>query len=665
MALVLFSAIASADAVDDQILAAGNAATDEARLALLQTLATNTELSDAERDDVKRLCDEIEQWISAPRLYFFDKSMKPYDMGIASTSRVYPLTLLYLGRAHIWQTLEYGGYYVDPAKRRARFDEGRAYFEAAAKAFPENPIVAMYLGTPIPAQDTLNAPANAPAWAVAQRESLQQLTAIVHWWIDHRMRDDGQYGGGWGDDCEMWRWWTPLLIGFEDPKINEAQERFSRALFSQDHMREGFTSHMSDVEHTAEDSADAISPMMFIDANNPEWRAKALRLSELMETKWTGVNERGQLQFKSTYFTVDKVDDTAKRACDTVYHPRAVQPALIYWQRTRDAHLTDFFSRWMDTWVDATQREERGKPAGVVPSAIHWPDGAIGGLGKNWWDPENHNEDPLYVWPSAMSQMLHTLLQTYVIRNDERYLAPIRSMAALRLLALSEQTGDDPAPGTAMWCGLKMGDLSSVLGKYKALTGSTEFAALLTRDPSPYAALRFTGDRALLDSALAQSAASLRINFAGYTSEVRYTDRVLRFPTIFAKNSMFTDERPACSALPDTALLYSTVTGDPGAPFYFPMNAVRWRTPAKDFAALVTDATRDAFAAEVFNFANARTIEAEFFLLDPGNYMLITVDGQGKMVHKGKFVKTETSTRVGIPLPGKDGIRVAVRRVAR
>ena len=33
----------------------------------------------------------------------------------------------------------------------------------------------------------------------------------------------------------------------------------------------------------------------------------------------------------------------------------------------------------MDTWVDAAERAERGKPAGIIPSAIHWPDGQAGG----------------------------------------------------------------------------------------------------------------------------------------------------------------------------------------------------------------------------------------------------------------------------------------------
>ena len=58
----------------------------------------------------------------------------------------------------------------------------------------------------------------------------------------------------------------------------------------------------------ARDSADVITPMMHLDPDNPTWLARAARLAQLMETLWTGRNDRGQLQFKSTYFTVDRVD---------------------------------------------------------------------------------------------------------------------------------------------------------------------------------------------------------------------------------------------------------------------------------------------------------------------------------------------------------------------
>ena len=117
----------------------------------------------------------------------------------------------------------------------------------------------------------------------------------------------------------MWRFWVPVLIGFDDPRITAAQARFSNALMSQKHMLGGYTSHVYDVEHTAADPADVIPPMMSLYPDNPHWSNRALRLAELMETLWTGMNDRGFLQFKSTYFSVDSVSDNPQQACDTTY----------------------------------------------------------------------------------------------------------------------------------------------------------------------------------------------------------------------------------------------------------------------------------------------------------------------------------------------------------
>ena len=190
----------------------------------------------------------------------------------------------------------------------------------------------------------------------------------------------------------VWITWLVSFSGFAH----------SKALFSQPHMKDGCTAHLYDVEHTSEDSSDAMTPMLHLQPDNDQWQRRAFRLVQLMNSIWAGENERGHFQFKSTYFSVDTVDESVKRACDTVYHPRALQPALLLWQRNHDPAFTTMFSAWMDTWVDATARAERGKPAGVLPSAIHWPEGTIGGVGKNWWDPENHSTDPLYVFPSEM-----------------------------------------------------------------------------------------------------------------------------------------------------------------------------------------------------------------------------------------------------------------------
>ena len=622
---------------------AGNTDSDEDRLAILHEIRKLPGLNEELKEQADSLIAQIDRWVHGDRLEYFGSQVvrgKGWDFGVPEHSPLSPLAVLYFARMELWVTLEYGGYWNTEQERSERFEYLRALFHQVAKNFPENRIIQMVLGEIQPPEKEYPVPANAPEWAVHQREGLQRLASIIHWWIDHRMQEDAQYGGGWGDDCEMWRWWTPVLLGFEDPKINGAQAKFSRALMNREDMRGGYTSHVFDVEHTAEDSADVITPMMHLEPRDPEWSNKAKRLVELFETLWSGVNDRGFLQFKSTYFSVNKVDPDPRKACDTVYHPRALQPALLYWQRTGDPWVGGLVTRWMDTWVEATAREERGKPAGIIPSAIHWPDGGIGGTGENWWDPENHSSDPLYVWPSAMSQMTNTLLLTYHMTSDEKYLAPIRSMAAIRLDYLKNVPQGEIEPGSQAWCASKLGSLSGVLQKYRMLTGSEEFDELLKKDADAYMVFRETGNRESLNAALRGNGEALRINFPGYTSEVRFTDRVLRFPTVFGRDRMVKEGVPEIRS-PQPEVLYSSATGDPGTALYFPMNAVRWLTPPKDIAALVTESGPGTFEAEMFQFGDeTREMGAEFFLLEgnQANWKL-SVDGE---IHSEGVVDLES-----------------------
>ena len=682
------------DLIQSIIQRAGNADSDELRLDYLNKLQKQPGLDAPLKEDLAKLITQIDRWLHEERLDYFGREVrrrKDFDFQIPESSVLYPLTWLYRGRMVIWYAMESGSVWSIPEKRREFFDIARGFFEQYVKAFPENKIAGMYLGHPISQHKYYEAVSGAPQWALYQREGLERLADIIEWWIDNRMREDGQYGGGWGDDCEMWRWWVPVLIGFDSPKITQAQARFSKALMEQSHMKLGYTTRMSDVEHTAEDSADVITPMMHLDPDNELWRKRALRLAEFMETLWTGRNERGFLQFKSTYFTADKVDTNPQRACDTVYHPRVVQPALLYWQRSGDERLTRLFAAWMDTWVDAAERAERGKPTGIVPTAIHWPDGRVGGLGTNWWDPRNHGEYTLYLYPSAMGLMTHTLLLTHYVTGKAKYLEPIRSMANIYLKYLSAPPKKQPAPGTEAWCASKLGGLSGVIAKYRFLTGNTEFDEFLDKETSPYIRFRLHGELSSLVSALQQNAEALRINFEGYTSEVRYTDRVLRFPALFADNGILTAGLRRASPrrepvttihVPNPSLLYSTVTGDPGSAGYFPLNAVRWLTPPRNIAVLVTESASGRFTAELFHFGEKkRPMSAEFHLLSRGKYELTIAARDGSPQDalrqeqellgtdearpsdgRGEFVVENRSTRVSFELPPRKLCVLRIRR---
>jgi hypothetical protein len=654
--------------VERLIQRAGNADSDSTRLLYLRELRRRDNLAESLRADLDRIIPEIERWVSDPALDYFGRQVRQsldYDFELSEDSPLYPLTYIYRGRMLTWYALESGSVWRDPQRKRAFLDKAQRFFERARDAFPENRIIRMYLGEPVEPVKEYPGVTGAPAWAVYQREGLERLADVIEWWIDNRMRDDGQYGGGWGDDCEMWRWWTPILIGFEDPKINAAQAKFSAALLSQPHMQAGYTTRMSDVEHTAEDSADAITPMMHIAPDDPVWNQRALRLAELMQTQWTGRNERGFLQFTSTYFTAEKVDPTPTRACDTVYHPRVVQPTLLYWQRTGDARVTKLFAAWMDTWVDAAARLERGKPAGIIPTAIHWPGGTVGGLGENWWDPRNHGEHTLYLFPSAMGLMTHTLLLTHHVTGQEKYLEPVRSMAEARLDYLSGSRDEEPVSGSRMWCAAQLGGIADVAAKYRFLTGDTQFDALLAREMSPYLRCRRTGDMAPLVRALRQNAEALRINWPGYTSEVRYTDRVLRFPQLFAADGILNRSVEGIRS-PRPSLLYSSVTGDPGTPDYFPLNAVRWLTRPRDIAVMVTDSGTDRLTTSLFHFGTEeRPMGAELYLLAPGSYIFTLAardaDGDSRIKSESLTVSGRR-TRIAFALPSRCLCRLSLKR---
>jgi hypothetical protein len=219
-----------------------------------------------------------------------------------------------------------------------------------------------------------------------------------------------------------------------------------------------------------------------------------------------------------------------------------------------------------------------------------------------------------------MDLMTHTLLLTHHMTGHERYLEPIRSMAAARLAYLESSERGDQAGGTQAWCAARLGGLAGLVAKYKFLTDSTEFDRLLAREMSAYLRYRLAGDVESLAAALRQNAEALAINVPGYTSEVRYTDRVLRFPSLFASDGI---EAVPSIRPPSPSLLYSSVTGDPGTPGYFPLNAVRWLTPPRNIAALVTEASRNSLSAELFHFGRReRPMAAEFYLLKPGRYQL-------------------------------------------
>jgi len=112
---------------------------------------------------------------------------------------------------------------------------------------------------------------------------------------------------------------------------------------------------------------------------------------------------------------------------------------------------------------------------------------------------------------------------------------------------------------------------------------------------------------------------------------------------------------------PDPNLLYRTATGDPGGAEYSPLNAVRWLTPPRHIAALVTRTSRTGFAAELYHFGTARRkMAATLYLLKPGPYRM-QFRTAGKTITSRPLTATGPQTRVEFGLPPRRPCTLTLR----
>jgi len=649
---------------------AGNTDDESERLAVLEKISALSSQDETFGKELGALIEFVKKW-NGSGLKFYGASVrgKPhraiadYDFGVAKDSPLRPICELYRGRMLAWTLIENSTVRTHPKDSKWFKDEAVASFQRVKDAFPKNTVARMYLGEALPWGVVPEKVEGAPEWATLQREQLERLGEIIRWWIMHRQKaDTGEFGGGWGDDCEMWRWWAAVLLGFDDPQITAAQLKFSRSAVTRPHLKGGFNTTITDVEHAAEDTTDNLVPLMVLEPENEKWTNWGLKLGDFMSAVWTGKNERGQTQFKSFYFSATETAPQPHRALDVIADVGALHPALLAWQKTGDEKLGAQICAWLDTWVVATARAENGKPAGILPASIRWPSGAVEGAEGKWWEPVKPGGymHSYYLWPSVITEITDALMLAHVMTGKESYLAPLRSMAAIRLKHLKNPVGE-LKPGTEAWCADQLaprqnansntGGLVKTLARFKALTGTSEFDELIALEGSEFVIRTDEAGKRELEAALRESLGALRVNFPGFTSEVRSTDRCMRFVQFLAQDYAFDAYKGVTQ--PKHELLYRMVSGDKNAP-RFPQMAVRWLTPPKDIAALVTEASTTKFAAELFHFGKKpREMSAELRQLKPGDYMVsLVVDGKPvKLPESAVKIVKGRYTRLSLTLP--------------
>lgn len=620
------------DPVDRMIQEAGNATDEKKRADVLHKLLNHPGFNTQEKEVVKVLFDVSDRWG-----YGFEKYANPEAEGnegsgylcgffsrnnidkkifppLDESNRFFPLVALSWSRILTALLIQNGEINEVEATRKRYIEEILRLMRIAHKSFPDNQLAKAYLGDYQPWDDLVAPDPLAPGWANAQRMVLEKLHYLIHWWIDHRQITGGQFGGGWGDDVEIWRRWIPVLLAFRDEKVIDSQRELFNGLFRLSKMKKGYTSEFNDVEHTSEEYSDPLTCMIMLEPENPIWENRTLKVMDYMEQLWSGINERGMLQFKSTWFSVDQVGTDPKGACDTPYHTRLIQPIMLIWQRTGNKRAGDFLTRWMKTWVEATFTEECGKPAGIIPAAIHWPDGKPAGAGRNWWHPENSKTS--YDFPQEQEVMYECFLQTYAITGDEYFLRPIRFAGEKLLAGGGKETPTSYPEGSLDWSlSILKTRLINLFAKYRVLTGDDRFDKLLNAPAGGYALFLKNGDANILTSHFNNLRQSLSLPETFYTTEVRWTDRLFTFVSFFAYAHR--QSPPHFSSVE----LFASLTGNLGEYKTMPLTGVKWFTNATEIAVLTEENTAKEFQAKLFHFGKeTRKMGGTFYQLSKGVY---------------------------------------------
>jgi len=515
---------------------------------------------------------------------------------------LYPLSLLLRMRVSYWNGRE-GGW-------KHCYDLARRHAEELKIWFSDNPLVRMYLGESIGQNyQARPAPADAPRWAVLQREALGRMQKVIHYWVQHRQSENGELGGGWGDDVEILRNWVPLVLAIHDPIARRGAKNIADGVYASGDIENGYSKRIGDVEHAAEPVSDTQPLMMATCFADPQYFERCLQTMHCMRNVWTARDKNDDLHFKSYYYSASQTVDSPPRSADVPLNGRAAKPGIWLMWYSSHPEVKELLTEWSMAWVRAAQKTVRGKPVGIIPGSVSFPEGRIGGYADTWWETKGYDDlDSM----GYTSKLYHIMLACWAETGDEQFLQPI--FAALQVLRdYRESKNRNPAKGSRLWVG-QIHDTRKffdVIEKWRALSGDDRFDDLLAPRATGQMRYLITGNTDRLEQELQHVIKGLTHNIPMITTEVLFTDRV---------------------SIPGSEVLASMLTGSLGNPTYYPLHAVTWDGVGDEVAAFVTKSNSQTLQVQLYNFAEGpRQVTMRFWQLEPGTYqMKLVLDNESE-----------------------------------
>jgi hypothetical protein len=481
-------------------------------------------------------------------------------------------------------------------------------FSALLPYYPDYKLLKMYSGERIPYKEVVYKDSTGvPKWAYYTTEALKNIRETIHYWVDKRQADNGEFGGKFDDDVEMLRWWPISRMALDDEKTLLGLQRLVYGIWNSGWITEGFSTKLRDVEHSSEPVADTQPMMIGLDYGNPIYVENCMLSIRGLKELWTGINEKGHRHFKSSWYSYKAIDSRPPRDCDVPMNTRTVKAVRWLAWYNRHPFAMQFLKEWGDAWLEDCLRVDKEKPYGIVPSAIRYEDDAIGGHADNW-----HHPDLFWGYFDFRggADMLQQFLVIYDLTGDEKYLEPIE-LALQMVLKYEGKNLDTTKTGSEEWVVkiLRRSDgFAETIEKWRLHTGKTDYDELLIKYGSEYLKFRLTGDIRHIETGSKSALDGIINNNELLTTDGYFTDRIEIGD--MHQNSVL-----------GAGHLESIYTGSSLFEGFHPFHSVTWQGFGEDFAAIVLESTKKNLSLFVHNIGEStKSGNISFWRLAPGKY---------------------------------------------
>lgn len=535
------------------------------------------------------------------------QSVMVYDgilaMENAEEHPLYERALWYRGRLLYWLYLERGG---SNEKRGADRDIERLY-----QSHSDNDLVAMYSGKKFDTPDEFDEVPkknNTPEWAATQWELTNRLKSIVDWWVNVQQDENGEFGGKFGDDVEILRWWSPLILS-GDQTTYKGWKKLADGVWNSSKVKNGYAKKPSDVEHSSEFISDT-APLMVLYNDDPVYADRLAYSSDYFQNLWTGYNTNGNRFFKSAWFSSSEVEMEEPKNRDVSYNARAAKAVRYYSWKTNDSDTKTALIEWADSWLNISKSTQKGKPEGIIPPSVEYPSEDINGNEPTWYLANMYWD--YFDW-SGSNAILDQLLFTWTFTGDDKYLEPLIQHLDL-LVNYKDELDRDSNPyeeGSEGWATYIFGNKSqfwNVVENWRLLSGNKAYDDLILEHGSNLIKYRITKNEKYLVEAMKPYLETVRVNVPMLTSEVIHTDRV------FIKDP----------GVREAGILQGMITGFGADESSSPYIAVSWEKASRDLTFLVKDSDSTHLNIDMYSFSeSSESTTMRIWQLKKGSYQVL------------------------------------------